>query len=364
MLSKWEARPTKRVLALDGGGIRGALTLGFLERMELLLRVQHNVPSLLLSEYFFLFSGTCSGSFFATGLALGMTVEEIKSKYLELGGKIFNKKRKPWLKDFGIGLRYFLAANYDEGPLEKELKNTFSNEENKPFHLGSDAVRTGLCIVAKRADTFSTWLFHNNPRAKFYDSNKQILLWELVRASSAAPTFFRPVKVHVGNSEVGAFVDGGVSSANNPALMAFLMATVKGFKYNWEAGADKLMIVSVGTGFKLNEEKDLDKMLMQAFSNSSTAHTLDMEVDNLGEDLIGGSPLFHYNRYTMALEYDTLKELGRDFSQTQIDGLIQMDRGENAQILYELGSEMAKKSVRADHFPTSFSLIQPVKTNK
>ncbi len=380
---RWNSRPTKRILALDGGGIRGALTLGFLEQIEALVRKQHNNPSMLLSDYFDLIIGTSTGSIIATGLALGMTVEEIKAKYLELGGKIFKKKRKPWLKDFGLGFRYFLAANYDERPLEEELKKTFSNENNEPHHLGSDAIRTGLCIVAKRADTFSTWLFHNNPKAKFYDMNKQLALWELVRASSAAPTYFKPVKIHVDKSEIGAFVDGGVSSANNPALMAFLMAAIKGFNYNWELGADKMMLVSVGTGFKLNEEKDLDEivnragvhwgnsaidmfmsdanylnqMLLQAFSNSSTAQSIDLQVGDLADDLIGGAPLYHYNRYNMALEYDVLKEMGHNFSQAEVDGLIQMDRGENAKLLYDLGSAMAAKSVKAEHFPEGFSIV-------
>ena len=41
-----QERP-KRILALDGGGIRGALTLGFLERVESILREREGNPNLL-----------------------------------------------------------------------------------------------------------------------------------------------------------------------------------------------------------------------------------------------------------------------------------------------------------------------------
>jgi hypothetical protein len=52
----------------------------------------------------------------------------------------------------------------------------------------------------------------------------------------------------VGAGQIGVFVDGGVSMANNPALQLFLMSTLKGFRFNWQTGEDKLLLVSVGTG--------------------------------------------------------------------------------------------------------------------
>ena len=64
----------KRILALDGGGIRGALSLGFLERIERLLRERHANPDLRLRDYFDLIGGTSTGSIIAVGLAIGMDV--------------------------------------------------------------------------------------------------------------------------------------------------------------------------------------------------------------------------------------------------------------------------------------------------
>jgi patatin-like phospholipase/acyl hydrolase len=76
----------KRILALDGGGIRGALTLGYLQRIEDILRKQHgDEKSFRLSQYFDLIGGTSTGSIIAACLAIGMSVNEIKTMNMNLG---------------------------------------------------------------------------------------------------------------------------------------------------------------------------------------------------------------------------------------------------------------------------------------
>ncbi|MFM7155638.1 MAG: patatin-like phospholipase family protein, partial [Bacteroidota bacterium] len=81
----------KRILALDGGGIRGALTLGYLKRIESILR-SANGPDYRLCDHFDLIGGTSTGSIIASALALGMSVDQIRDLYMDLGGKIFDKK--------------------------------------------------------------------------------------------------------------------------------------------------------------------------------------------------------------------------------------------------------------------------------
>jgi patatin-like phospholipase/acyl hydrolase len=75
---------------------------------------------------------------------------------------------------------------------------------------------------------------------------------ELVRASTAAPTFFPPEVVVFGANTAReysfVFVDGGVTTYNNPAFLAFQMATARPYGMNWKTGTDKLLVVSVGTG--------------------------------------------------------------------------------------------------------------------
>lgn len=236
----------KRILALDGGGIRGALSLGYLKHIEDLLRKQHGEPNLRLSDYYDMIGGTSTGSIIATLLAMGWEVDAIREKYFELGVQIFGKKYK-WWKVFEIDDAF--KAKYDDKALVKELKNVLGDTV-----LGDqEKIKTALVIVAKRADTNSVWPLNNHPKGKFYDSghgnNKAIPLWQCVRASAAAPTYFLPQSIEVGgDNNFAAFVDGGVSMANNPALQMLMVATLKGFPYQWSMGEDKILITSVGTG--------------------------------------------------------------------------------------------------------------------
>src|SRR5215813_9765166 len=107
----------KRILALDGGGIRGALTLGYLKRIEDILLKQHNNDvNFRLCDYFDLIGGTSTGSIIAACLAIGMKVDEIKNMYFDLGGKIFARQYR-WWNIFEIGK--YIKGSYDAAPLEK-----------------------------------------------------------------------------------------------------------------------------------------------------------------------------------------------------------------------------------------------------
>jgi uncharacterized protein len=237
----------KRILSLDGGGIRGALTLGYLKKIETILRERENDPELLLCDYFDLIGGTSTGSIIAAGLSIGMTVDELKDQYMELGGKIFGDKRNFWNP---LETLKYLKAEYNYLELENSLKAIFGD-----MTIESEKIKTGLCIVSKRADTNSTWPLINHPKGKFFnsqlDKNKNIPLWQAVRASSAAPTYFVPQMIDVGNGQSAAFVDGGVSMANNPSFTLLMVATLKGFPFHWRMGVDNLTLVSVGTGYSI-----------------------------------------------------------------------------------------------------------------
>ncbi|MGN6297241.1 MAG: patatin-like phospholipase family protein [Ginsengibacter sp.] len=375
----------KRILALDGGGIRGALTLGYLQRIEDILRKQHgDEKSFRLSQYFDLIGGTSTGSIIAACLAIGMSVNEIKTMYMNLGDKIFAKKYK-WWKIFEID--DLIKASYNSKPLEAELQNVFGSDTT----LASDRILTGLCIVAKRADTNSVWPLINHPDGKYYDSvdgrNKDILLWKAVRASAAAPTYFLPQIIDVGGGlSEAAFVDGGVSMANNPSLQLLMVATMNGFPFKWKWGEDNLMIVSVGTGMGrwkkipadvkkntlLNWASQLpdmlmqdaswqNQMLMQWLSNSPTAWEIDQEIGKLDTDSIGntkkGKGLISYLRYNIWLDATTIGPLmNKQYSPKEIDGLVEMSNAASRFELYDIGAKAAAKEVSETHFPDTFKI--------
>lgn len=144
----------KRILSLDGGGIRGALTLGYLKKIETILKEKQKNDKLVLSDYFDLIGGTSTGSIIAAALSLGKTVDEIKKLYMTLGGEIFKGKRHLWNP---FQTWSFFKARYNHIHLENNLRNLF-----KDLTLGSSDIRTGLCIVAKRADTNSVLAFNQS----------------------------------------------------------------------------------------------------------------------------------------------------------------------------------------------------------
>src|ERR1044071_8287266 len=86
----------KRMLALDGGGIRGVLTLGFLKHIkELLKRRSGAGDDFRLCDYFELIGGTSTRSIIAAGLAKGSTVKQLAEVYRGLGAQVFTRTGLP-----------------------------------------------------------------------------------------------------------------------------------------------------------------------------------------------------------------------------------------------------------------------------
>lgn len=354
----------KRILSLDGGGIRGALTLGFLEKIEKEIQIKEENPNLKLCDYYDLIGGTSTGAIIAAGLSIGMSATDITKLYLDIGDKIFGKKRSWILNPFK---RY--KAEFDFRPLEKALDEVFGN-----ITIGGSEIKTGLCIVTKRADTLSTWPIINNPKGKFFQHNKGMLLKNVIRASAAAPSYFIPQKIDVGFGETGTFIDGGVSLANNPALLLFLVSTLSEFPYNWELGEDKLSILSIGTGTytkRYNPDKVakkgllgwakmipelfmedanyLNQTILQYLSNSPTPRKIDSEILDLKNDLITDRPVLHYVRYDVMLEENELNSLGLSLNIEQLKSLREMSHTENKELLYKIGSLSAENQVKTHH---------------
>jgi patatin-like phospholipase/acyl hydrolase len=367
----------KRILSLDGGGLKGILTIGILEKIENLLRIRHGGgDEFRLCHYFDLMAGTSTGSIIATLLSLGWTVEEIKSKYMQLGSQVFEK---------GLFCNGFLRAKYDASKLSAKLKE-FINENTT---LGGSELKTGLLIVTKRMDTGSPWPLSNNPQGKYFGerpngviANSKYPLWKVVRASTAAPTYFDPEYITIAEEPgfkpvQGNFSDGGVSCFNNPALQALMFVTLEGYNVNWQTGEDRLLMVSIGTGKDdprvklskiaadqgikalqslMNDAADLQEVIMQWVSNSRTAKEFDREIGNMRNDLLAGSPLITYNRYNADLREDSVLALIPDVDKKALKNISEMDAPENMDVLYRIGKAEAEKSIREEDFPSLFDI--------
>ncbi len=229
---------SKRLLSIDGGGLCGLIPAEALILMEKQLD-ELTGSQLPLCDRFDLIGGTSTGAILAAGLSLGLKAEQLRDFYLNFGKGIFSKVFFP--------IRFW--HSYPSEPLEGHLKEVFGENTT----LGSSKLRTQILIVSKNATLGTTWFFTNNRQGKYFNTNAAIPLWQIVRASSAAPTFFPPQKIKVpddlGQIHNYEFIDGGVSSYNNPSLQLFLEATDPQYKFGWPTGTDKIVLLSLGTGF-------------------------------------------------------------------------------------------------------------------
>lgn len=367
----------KRILAIDGGGLRGILSLAMLKQIEAILKERHG-DEFRLSHYFDMMAGTSTGSIIAASLALGMTVSDVTDKYNALGHQVFKKS---------LFRKGFIRARYNKNKLVSALKDTFGEETD----MGSKDIQTGLLVMTKRIDTGSPWPITNNPNGKYFSTdpnsgtipNKNYPLWQVVRASTAAPTFFKGINIEIKAQEgkkpvVGMFVDGGVSPFNNPALQAFMYATLEGHNVNWPTGQDKILMVSLGTGSRdpkvettffeaSNAIKSLVSMMddcnalvqtmLQWMSSGPSAITIGSVIGNLENDLIAGRPLLSYLRYDVKLSGQYVSsELGLQLDDKTLKSLSKMDIPANMPALEKIGSVAGEKIIRTEDFPAGFDL--------
>ena len=238
----------KRILTIDGGGVRGIVALAFLKELESQLRAATGRSSLVLADVFDLVAGTSVGSMLATMVSLGLPVNQMELHFRDMAPKIF--AGRPTI---------FGQKRFSPEPLAEAVRKIAGDAT-----LGSPKLLTGLAIIAKRVDTGAVWVMINNPATPYYEDgtdefgaafigNKRYTLETLIRASTAAPFLFTPAAIEVhphgaGRPSTGWFVDGGVSPHNNPALQMLLMAALPAYRLNWTLSPDDLMMISIGTG--------------------------------------------------------------------------------------------------------------------
>jgi len=246
----------KKMLALDGGGILGAISVQVLRALEDQLREAHGAgPEFRLRDYFDYVAGTSTGAVLAAGIAVGKSAEELHEFYLRDGVQMFQKE----------GLLKRWRHTYKHAPLTEILKREFHGKTIAQLQdMGILSKDKHLLIVTRNVETDSPWPISTNPAGKYNDRsradcNLNIPLWQLVRASTAAPTYFAPEFIQWDPNDPDKhwyFEDGGVTPYNSPAMLMYRMATLPQYNCCWDDGEDKMMIISIGTGNAYRELKN------------------------------------------------------------------------------------------------------------
>mgnify|MGYP001184401908 CR=1 FL=1 len=246
-----------RILSLDGGGIRGIIPAYVIKYAEEYL--QKKAPGTTISDHFDLIAGTSTGGILS---ALYLTPEgENKKKakysakdaldfYVKEGYNIFNASKISSWKRLG-GLRN--ATEFSPRNLENLLEDKFGNL------LISELIKP--CLV-------TTYDMNNNSPFFFTSiedtSKREFFVRDVLRSTSAAPTYFPPAKIkNIASNDPKSSdminLDGGVF-ANNPTMCAYAEARNTNFneRNNNNPSANNMQILSIGTGgggFKIDKKE-------------------------------------------------------------------------------------------------------------
>lgn len=187
----------RRILTIDGGGIKGVFPAALLAEIEDWL----GEP---IHDYFDLIAGTSTGGIIAIGLALGQTAGEMLQLYKEHGPAIFPARKVT------SSLRRLLRAKYGFEPLRQALTKSFG--DRRVGHCGKRLLVPALDLASERVYIYKT--AHHPSLVRDY----RVPVIDVGLATVAAPTYF---PIHL--SEEGAYVDGSLW-ARNPLALAVVEA--------------------------------------------------------------------------------------------------------------------------------------------
>jgi hypothetical protein len=194
-----------KILAIDGGGLKGAFAAGFLEAMQKDLKVDFN-------EQFNLIIGTSTGSILAAALATNYPLSKTLEMYEEKSDLVFN--------DNGL-LKGLRKSRYSNDDFISEVKKILGERK---IH----EVDTNLAITSVNIST---------GRGVVFDKNSNVSISDAVIASCAVPVAFKPYRINDSY-----YVDGGVW-ANNPGFVGI----TKGIS-EYNKRCEDIDLLSIGTG--------------------------------------------------------------------------------------------------------------------
>jgi patatin-like phospholipase/acyl hydrolase len=226
-----DPKKTIKILAIDGGGIRGIIPIKILMEIERRLGGDYSI-----TEYFDVMSGTSAGGIIV--LMLNMPTEDGAALYNSRSiYQIYHKfakdvfKKSVWRK---MGnLWGWSGPKYSDHTLISSLNKIMGK------YMLSETVKDVIIPSYNLLDK-NNFMFRTNRATEHKE--RDFYMVDIARATSAAPTYFKPATIEdVHKVRKYVMVDGGVS-ANNPSLSALSYA------YNQYKDSVDYFVVSIGTG--------------------------------------------------------------------------------------------------------------------
>ncbi len=250
-----------RILSLDGGGIRGVIPATIVAYIEKEIQKEKG-ENARIADYFDMIVGTSTGGLL-TGFYLkpnpnpdGPTTEfeaeQALKIYTERGYDIFNKSKR---KGYSIR-QLFNATQYNPACLEEILRSHFrvKDENGKERDLMMHELVRPCTVTTYNMNNRSS-LFMRSTDIDREDGPRKYKVWEALRSTSAAPTYFPPAEAYnyalpINDDNRLYNLDGGVF-ANNPTICAYAEARNMIFPDRGilePPSASQMLILSIGTG--------------------------------------------------------------------------------------------------------------------
>ncbi|KAI0164298.1 FabD/lysophospholipase-like protein [Hypoxylon sp. FL1284] len=281
---------TVKILSLDGGGIRGLSSLLILQKiMETIQKDQHLEQVPRPCDYFDLIGGTSTGGIIAIMLGrLGMTVEDCIEAYRNLAERAFTPKRR--LLSVPVSPKGAYSALELERAMKEVVKNQCKDEKcfdsqtcshgNEPFCNDSCVKTVVLAITKENVDAKPTLFRTYDKTSGFRDCT----IWQVARATSAASTFFKSIKL---GRDMIEFIDAGFGY-NNPCEVLMEEA------FKQFPGACQARILSIGTGLgSIVTIRNARISILRALKSIST--TSKKVADRLDEEYGGTGWYYRFN---------------------------------------------------------------------